>query len=407
MRFLKRFGGTVAVVAAVAVLFLAGFSFGFRAGESRPKTVIVQGVGGTENGQPESVDFGTFWQAWETIRENYLKDKDITNENKVYGAIRGLVGSLGDPYSVFFSPEDNKKFQEDIQGNFSGIGAEIGIRDGQLLIIAPLKGTPAERAGLRAGDFILTINATSTDGLTVDKAVGMIRGPEKTEVKLSIFRKAWEAPRDFTIVRDVITAPTLDFTMKPDGIAYVQLYSFNANAHRLFYAAMIRAAAAGTNGVVLDLRNNPGGYLEVAVELAGWFLPRGTLVVSETGRSGVIEELRAEGNTALADIPVVLLVNNGSASASEILAGALRDQRKAKLVGETTFGKGTVQQILPLRGDASLKITVAHWVLPSGKVLDHDGLVPDYEVKPSEEDIKSKNDVQLTKALEVMREILR
>lgn len=390
------------ILVAVAALTGSGFLLGFKEGKKFPQTIIVRGVANVDSGEPQNVDFGVFWQAWQKISDVYLKNEDVSNNNKVYGAISGLVGSLGDPYSEFFAPEDNKKFQEDVEGNFGGIGAELGIKDGQIVIIAPLKDTPASRAGLMAGDKILKVNSTSTDGLTIERAVGMIRGPENTVVTLTILREGWEVPKDFKITRANIVVPTIDVTNLDNHITRLELHSFNANADFLFYQAMFKALTSGSRGLILDLRNNPGGYLEVAVDLAGWFLPRGSLVVSEEGRSVGKQEFRANGNAALVDFPVVVLINGGSASASEILAGALRDARKIKLIGEISFGKGTVQQLEPLSDGSSLKLTVAHWVLPSGHVLENEGLKPDYEVKISDDDVKNKRDPQLDKAIEVL-----
>ncbi|KKW46339.1 MAG: hypothetical protein A3A43_00925 [Candidatus Liptonbacteria bacterium RIFCSPLOWO2_01_FULL_56_20] len=391
-------GGTVV---AVVALLAGGFTLGFSYGKQFPKVITIQGVTNLEDGKPVSVDFGNFWEAWQLIKENSLKE-DVSDQDKVYGALRGLVASLGDPYSVFLPPEEDQKFHEDIEGNFGGIGAEIGIRKNQLIIVAPLKNTPASRAGLLAGDQILKVNASSTDGVTVDQAVRWIRGPKETSVTLTIFRNGWEDSKEFKITRGTIVVPTLDFEMKED-IAFVQLHSFNANANQLFWQALIEAERKGARGLILDLRNNPGGYLEVAVDIASWFLPRGTLVVSEASRTGTDEIFRANGNAALVDFPAVALINQGSASASEILAGALRDQRKMLLIGETSFGKGTVQQLLPLRDDSSVKLTIAHWVLPGGRILENEGLVPDIEVKISDKDVASGNDPQLAKALEVLR----
>src|SRR3989338_4844034 len=384
----------------VAALLASGFALGFRYGKMFPQTITVSEISGTSSGQPASVNFGTFWQAWDTINKNYLKADKISAQDKVYGAISGLVGSLKDPYSVFLSPSDNEKFQGDVRGNFGGIGAEIGIKKNQLVVIAPLKDTPASKAGLKAGDMILSINSTSTDGMTTDEAVGLIRGTKNTDVTLSILREEWEKPKDFKITRGTITIPTLDFEMKDGNVAYIQLYTFNANAGYLFYNAILKATSEDADGMILDLRNNPGGYLDVAVDLGGWFFPKNTLIVKEESRDGELQKLLANGNSALADFPVVVLINGGSASASEILAGALRDNRGIKLIGEKSFGKGTVQQLIPLPDGSTVKLTIAHWVLPSGKILESEGLVPDIEVKISDEDIKNKKDPQLDKAME-------
>jgi carboxyl-terminal processing protease len=390
------------VVIAVAALFGSGFLFGFRYGEKFPQTLIIKGVANLEAGKPPPVDFSAFWQAWQLIHENYLNDKEVSDQERVYGAIQGLVRSLNDPHSEFFNPLESKKFEEDIRGDFGGIGIEIDVRKNQLMVIAPLKNTPASRAGLKAGDKILMINSSSTEGISVEQAVKWIRGPENTEVKLLILRDEWEKPQEFKITRATIEVPTLDYEVK-DGIVHIKLYSFNANANKVFYDAMINTIPQGARGMILDLRNNPGGYLEVAVQLAGWFLERGTLVVSEVSRSEAKEDFRANGNAALVKFPVVVLINQGAASASEILAGALRDQRKIKLVGEQSFGKGTVQQVLPLKDNSSLKITVAHWVLPSGQILEGNGLKPDIEVKMTEEDLTNKRDPQLDKAIEILK----
>ncbi len=388
-------------IAAIAFVG-SGFALGFRYGEMFPRNITVSELSDTSSGQPSTVDFGTFWQAWDVINKNYLRASNIKTQDEVYGAVSGLVNSLNDPYSMFFSPKDNEKFQEDVQGNFGGIGVEIGMKKNQLVVVAPLKDTPGSRAGLKPGDLILKVNATSTDGMAVDEAVNLIRGPQGTDVTLSIFRDGWDKPKDFKITRAIITVPTLDMTMK-DGIADIQLYEFNANADYLFRNAANKVLSQGAKGIILDLRNNPGGYLDVAVDLGGWFFEPKTLVVKEEDKTGGGESLYAQGNGALKDIPVVVLINGGSASASEILAGALRDNRNVKLIGEKSFGKGTVQQLIPLRDGSTVKLTIAHWVLPSGKILENGGLVPDIEVKISDDDIKNKKDPQLDKAFEVIR----
>lgn len=402
----RKLFAIISAFLAAGVIFVSGLSLGFRAGELRPQNITIEGVSGI-NGDSQNTDFSVFWQAWDIISKNYLNDKNINTQNKVYGAISGLVQSLGDPHSQFFDPPDNKRFTEDIQGNFGGIGAEIGMKKDRIVVVSPLKNSPAEKVGLKAEDVILAVNSTSTEGLAVDQAVAMIRGPKGSEVKLTVFREGWDKPKEISIIRDTIVTPTIDASVREGNIAYVQLHRFNANANQLFYEAMVDVLNKGARGMVFDLRNNPGGYLDVAVDLSGWFVPRGTVVVSQSSRNGVTGELRASGNAALKDFPIVVLTNGGSASASEILAGALRDLRGVKLIGETTFGKGTVQEIMDLKDGSSLKLTIAHWVLPSGRILDHDGLVPDIEVKPSEKDIESGNDVQLTKAFEVMREMLK
>ncbi len=400
----KRSTAWLAAAALIVIILCTGsFIVGIGIGRNFPKTITIHGVSGIDNATT-TADFATFWEAWQIINDNYLRGAQVNNETKVRGAITGLVNSLGDPYSQYFAPKAAESFKQDVEGTFNGIGAEIGTRNDQLVIIAPLKDAPAEKAGLRAGDKILLIDATSTENMPVDEAITYIRGPKDTAVKLTLLREGWDKPKEFSIVRQPIESPTLDFKMLPGGIAYIQLYSFNANAERLFWNAVHQAATENAQSVILDLRGNPGGYLDVAVDLAGWFVPRGTVVVKEEGRDNtVLDTQRANGNEVLAKVPVVVLIDKGSASASEILAGALHDDRGIKLIGEKSFGKGTVQQFMDLGDGSVIKLTIAHWVLPSGRILDHDGLVPDYEVKLTDKDIENKKDLQLDKAIEVVK----
>ncbi len=389
----------------LTILGLIGGSFygGVVVGQHTPKKLVVQGATNIfPTGSAAAADFGTFWQAWQAINDIYLRNGDIKNEDKVRGAMRGLVASLGDPYTQYFDPVDGQKFQEDVQGNFGGVGIEIGVRKNVLTVIAPLKSSPAEKAGIRSQDLIVAIDDKITEGTEIEDAVSRIRGEIGSTVKLSILREGWDKPKDFLLTRDRISVPTLKYEMKPGGIAYIQIYSFNGNVDEQFYTAARQAIAAGAKGIVLDLRGNPGGYLDVAVDVAGWFLKKGQVVVSEESRQGKESEMRAQGNEAFLKLPIVVLINKGSASASEILAGALRDQRHAPLVGEQSFGKGTVQQIKDLADGSTIKITVAHWVLPSGEIIDHEGLKPDVEIKLTDSDIEKNRDPQLDKALEII-----
>ena len=420
----------ILIIAAVAIAG-GGFYFGYKKGTEKPQTVIIRGVANLEEGNIEAVDFSLFWDVWRTLKEKYVGADKISNQDLVYGAISGLFESLKDPNSVFFPPTDAKKFNEDISGEFSGIGAEIGIRNDQLVIIAPLKNTPADRAGLKAIDKILKINDTISINLSVDEAVKLIRGEKGTTVILNILRNGWEKPKDISIIRDTIQVPTLDWEMlalpssraqaegsEAEGkdIAYIHLYNFYEKAPFLFYQAINEiifsaiggSASGGKNpkGIVLDLRNNPGGYLEASVNLASWFLKSGEIVVKEEFRSGKPQIFKAQGNGFLKEMPIVILINEGSASASEILAGALRDNRGIKLIGKKSFGKGTVQELQTLKNGAMAKITIAHWIMPKGQLIDKNGLDPDYEVNLTEEDIKAGKDPQLEKAMEVLKSLI-
>ena len=324
----------------------------------------------------------------------------------IYGAIEGLVNAADDPYTVFLPPQEAKQFQEDIEGSFGGIGAEIGIRKEQLVVITPLDDTPASKAGLKAGDRILEINGTSTAGMDIGAAISLIRGKVGTEVKFIILGKDAEKPKEVEITRALITIPTLKWEIKEGNIAYMKLSSFNAQALRLFYQASLETLLQGADGLVLDLRNNPGGFLEVAVDIGGWFLKRGDVVVIERFKNADDKVFRANGNEAWRRFPVVLLVNEGTASAGEILAGSLQDQKGVKLVGQKTFGKGSVQTLQELSDGSTLKVTVAKWVLPGGRILEKNGIDPDYKIELTEKDSENGKDPQLDKAIEILKTML-
>ncbi|MEX0690139.1 MAG: S41 family peptidase [Candidatus Paceibacterota bacterium] len=390
---------TVAVVIIVSVFYIS-----YQIGTAQDETSNVDGVINSESIElSEENDFDVFWEVIELIESKHINGDSFDNQKAIYGAIEGVIKSLDDPYSSFFAPEDAKKFSEDISGNFGGIGAEIGIRDNQLTVIAPLKGSPAETAGLKGGDKILMVDEELTEGMSIDQSVKIIRGEEGTDVTLLVSREEWESPREITVTRGNIQVPTLDWEIDEHKIAYIQLYSFNANAPQLFYKASLEVLMKGSKGLVLDLRNNSGGYLDVAVNIAGWMLKRGELVVVEDFPSKKDREFRSSGNGAWGNLPIVILVNGGSASASEILAGTVRDSLGAILVGENTFGKGTVQEVQALRDGSTVKLTVAKWILPSGQIIDESGLKPDVIIEMPEE-IEDGYDPQLEKAMEIIRE---
>ena len=395
------------VISAIIVggaLFISGLIVGK---SSAPSFVEEEVKWGPEG--PFGASTTLIWDALKLAEEKYVHIDEVKKDDFLYGAIEGVIAALGDPHSTFFRPEDAKKFDEDIRGNFGGIGAEIGKRDGILVIVAPLKGNPAEAAGLKAGDTILKVDETLTEGLTVEEAVKLIRGSIGTKVKLLLARESWDRPRDFEITRANIILPTLDWEMlrapgeEEENVAYFALHSFNGNASEAFQGAVFEALLKGTKGVILDMRNNSGGFLDVAIDIAGHFLNRGEMVTGERFRGGRVEKLIARGNGALRNLPVVVLVNGGSASASEILAGALRDHMGAILVGEKTFGKGSVQELQTLKDGSTLKISTAEWITPKGHSIDKKGLTPDVEVKSLEPKTDEKpKDVQKEKALQVI-----
>ena len=358
-----------------------------------------------EDGAIKNVNFFIFWEVWQKIKDNYLRDKEINDQQMTYGAVRGMVDSLKDPYTIFLPPDDAKKFQEDLSGDFGGIGAEIGIRNDILTVIAPLKNSPSEKAGLRAGDKILKIGDKGTDGMNINEAVKIIRGPKGTEIALTILRNGDDKTKEIKIIRNTIQVPTAEWKVVGNNLVHLQLFNFNENAPQKFFETIkeIQEKAPETKGIILDVRNNPGGFLEAAINIAGWFLPPDSVVATEEFRSGKKDIFKTSGNGTFKEFPVIVLINQGSASASEILAGALRDGRSIKLIGEKTFGKGTVQELQQLSGGSNLKITVAHWLLPKGDLIDKNGIKPDFEVKISDKDIEAKKDTQLEKAIEILQ----
>ena len=356
---------------------------------------------------PAGVDFGPVWKTWEVLNKKFVPastTQAVSDEEKIYGLISGLTGSLKDPYTVFFPPEDSEIFQADISGSFEGVGMEIGIRDNALVVITPLKGSPAIRAGLLSGDRIIKIDDTSTDGMAVDRAVKLIRGPRGTIVRFAIIRGDGEL-QTIPVTRDVIEIPTIE-TKQQDGVFIISLYNFSAISTNLFRGALREFALSDTPKLVLDLRGNPGGYLEAAVDMASWFLPAGKVVVTEEqGKNGKPIYHRSRGYDVFTDeLKMAILVDGGSASASEILAGALQEHGKAKLIGEKSFGKGSVQELVNITDKASLKVTVARWLTPNGRSISEHGLDPDIVVERTSEDKEEGKDPQLDSAIKSLNQ---
>ncbi|TSC53352.1 MAG: hypothetical protein LiPW39_315 [Parcubacteria group bacterium LiPW_39] len=391
----------------IIAFLIASFGLGFYYGKhSQPSIEKITGIQNLEQGKPQTVDFSLFWDAWSQIQEKFVNRARLDFQKMVYGAISGMLASLGDPYTVFMNPEDNKSFSQGMQGNLEGIGAEVGMRKDILTIISPLENSPAQRAGLKPGDKILKINDEITAGMSLEEGVSKIRGPKDTEVRLTIARDGWDAAKEFKIIREVINVPIVKLEMKKvdeKTIAHLTIYHFTENSAAEFTKAAGQILTSNARGIVLDVRSNPGGYLESAVEIASWFLPQDAMVVKEDYGDGKKIEHKSSGINKLSSYPLVVLINQGSASASEILAGALRDDQGVKLVGEKSFGKGSVQQLEQLAGGTSLKITVAKWLTPSGHSIMEEGLEPDVKVELTKEDIENNRDPQLDKALEMLR----
>lgn len=391
----------IAVLLAVILAFISGTYLGYN---HRPEIDKVVGLSNKETQVTTQADFAPFWKVWNMINEKYPKADKISDQDRVYGAISGLMGSLNDPYSVFFKPDEAKDFEDEIAGNFTGIGMEVGIKDKVLTVIAPLKDTPAYRANIKPGDKILKIDKIVTSGLSIENAIKMIRGEKGTTVTLTIFREGIKDPLEIKIVRDIIDTPTLDTEMRPDGIFVIKLYSFSANSANLFRNAIKKFAESGSDKLLLDLRGNPGGYLDSAVDISSWFLPSSKIVVTEDYGDGKDPEIyRSRGyNVFNEKLKFVILIDGGSASASEILAGAMQDHGRATLVGAQSFGKGSVQEAEKITPDTLLKITVAKWLTPNGNSISEKGLTPDYLVEVTKKDLEEKKDPQLDKAVEIL-----
>lgn len=412
---------------AISFLLIAG-GIGYQMG-SHSVGIGVSGdhriVVNTTPPPGNTVDFSLFWDVWNKLTQNYVDPKAIDLQKLVYGAISGMVSAVGDPFTSFFPPQENQQFKQDLGGAFEGIGAQLGLKDGRVIIVTPLRGSPAEAAGLKPNDIILKVDGADTAGWTVDQAVTKIRGPKDTKVNLTILHtQAADKPTDISITRATITVPSVvwwvktpneiteisgatsaaSLLSKPQRIAYISLSRFgdntNADWDKAVSDILSKQAAGKISGLVFDLRNNPGGYLEGAVYIASEFLRSGT-VVSQVNSDGSRQDYPIDRVGRLLDIPMVVLVNKGSASAAEIVSGALHDERRAKLVGETTFGKGTVQTPFDLVQGAAVHITTGKWLLPSGNSISQKGLTPDVVVAWPDGATASQ-DAQLAKGIELL-----
>lgn len=416
----------------LGVLFFIVFFVGYFVGTQKvnfdwrnykPNITIV-------NKEPPSsaslVDFNLFWSVWDKLASNYYNPSAVDSQKLLYGAISGMVSSMGDPYTVFLPPQQQTSFQQQLAGQFTGIGAELGMKDSHIVIVAPLDGSPAMKAGIKAGDTIAAVDGKATDGWNLQQAVDKIRGPKGTQVTLTIIHKDSKNTTDIQITRDVITVKSVVGWVKQvkdvdgvnlkngplatDSILYVRLSQFGDNTNTdwqsLINSLAPKIKSDNVKGIILDLRNNPGGYLTDATFIAGEFLPEGTPVVMEEAASGERTTLSVTRKGQLTDtsIPMAVLINKGSASAAEIVSGSLKDNNRAKLVGDGSFGKGTVQEALDLGSGAGLHVTIAKWLTPDGTWVGNGvngtGLTPDVKIALDPKD--PTHDTQLEQAIQTL-----
>jgi carboxyl-terminal processing protease len=386
--------------------FINGSRWGYKASlpsyfdkiihKEKPATLSLQGA-----------NMQVFWDTWQIILEKYIDRDKLNFQSMIEGASSGLVQSLGDPYSEFYNAELTQELNEELSGEFCGVGIEIERRDGVLTIVSPLSGTPASRAGLKPNDQILKIGETDAINMTPTQAAKLIKGEAGTVVTLLIYRDGWDEPQLFTLVREKITIPSMAWKNLDDHLVYIRFYTFSESLASDFEKVVPAILQTEPQKMIIDLRNNPGGYLTAALDIGNWFLNTGDIIVKEDYGHNNIVVHRAKGPGTFKNIPLVILINEGSASASEILAGALRDIRNVKLVGTKSFGKGSVQEWVPLENNNSVKITVARWLTPNGLQIEKNGLKPDVEVLDdlnigTYQEIDVNKDKQLLKALEVL-----
>jgi carboxyl-terminal processing protease len=386
----QRFGKSIFSIAILLAVFGVGLGLG-------NGTISFQS-GGQNEGLPNQLNYASVTALYNKLRTTY--DGELSEQALIDGMRSGLVEAAGDPHTQFFTAAEAEEFNSDLSGSFSGIGAELSMEEDMITVVAPIGGFPAEKAGLKAKDIIVTVNDESTSGMSLDKAVSKIRGPVGSEVKLEIVRGTEQLT--LKITRANINTPSVKHEIK-DGVGYLTVTRFWTDTGDLMDKAAREFTAAGVTGVIVDLRGNPGGTLDSSVDAASLWLAKDATVLEEKRGGKVVKTYKASGNNPLKGVKTTVLINGSSASASEILAGALADNKAATLVGEKSYGKGSVQQILPLSDGSQVKITFARWYTPAGKNIDKEGIEPSEKVELTEEDVAASRDPQLARALELLK----
>lgn len=397
----RVFAGIALVTVLVVVSFAAGMGVMWVIGpQVREAVASAESKPDANTTAPSREDqVALLRQVWSILDQEYVDPEALDQEKMGYGAVSGLVSAIGDPHTSFVEPKPAAILNEDMQGSFEGIGATVNMIEGKVVVVRPLPNSPAIQAGLVEGDIILEVDDVSLEGKTLIEAITLIRGPKGTTVKLLVQREGVAEPFTVEVTRDKVELLTVESRMLDNNIAYLSLSEFNAVSEQKVHEALQELLKNDPRGLVFDLRGNPGGYLQMSVEIAGEFLPRDALVLTDRERDKPEKEFRVRGNGLATDIPLVVLVNGNSASASEIVAGAIRDHKRGVLIGEKTYGKGSVQNTHALDDGSSLRVTIAKWYLPNGDNLDGNGITPDIEVPLTPEDLAAQRDPQLDRAV--------
>ncbi len=397
----RVFAGIALVTVLVVVSFAAGMGVMWVIGpQVREAVASAESKPDANTTAPSREDqVALLRQVWSILDQEYVDPEALDQEKMGYGAVSGLVSAIGDPHTSFVEPKPAAILNEDMQGSFEGIGETENMIEGKVVVVRPLPNSPAIQAGLVEGDIILEVDDVSLEGKTLIEAITLIRGPKGTTVKLLVQREGVAEPFTVEVTRDKVELLTVESRMLDNNIAYLSLSEFNAVSEQKVHEALQELLKNDPRGLVFDLRGNPGGYLQMSVEIAGEFLPRDALVLTDRERDKPEKEFRVRGNGLATDIPLVVLVNGNSASASEIVAGAIRDHKRGVLIGEKTYGKGSVQNTHALDDGSSLRVTIAKWYLPNGDNLDGNGITPDIEVPLTPEDLAAQRDPQLDRAV--------
>lgn len=408
MNALKKINGITLIIALLT--FIIGWQMGnrgfqFGISDFRPQVSFSNEAPADK----KNIDFKLFWQVWDLVSSEYVDSKAVDPQKMFYGAIQGMVAALGDPYTVFLPPTEQKSISEEINGAFEGVGIQLGYdKEKRLAVIAPVKDTPADKAGIQPGDLIVKIGGKDANGISLPEAVNLIRGPKGSTIALEIYHEGDPKTRTVDLKRDTIVVKSVEFSEKASPknkkVAVIKLTRFGERTFEEWSKSVSDTLAAGPDAVILDLRNNPGGLLDGAVYIGSEFIKSGDIVLQENAK-GQRTPYKVNREGKLLNLPLIVMINKGSASASEIVAGAIQDTKRGKLLGETSFGKGTVQESQDLPEKTGIHITTAKWLTPLGRWIHQKGLEPDIKVELTEDQIKEQianpnKDYQLERALQ-------